>query len=91
MPLGAVETCGSIRWRQQPIGEKGGQLIIRRGAPRRQIKSPLEPQGLAPGLLEKVGSKLVPTASLTALARKSTLGLGTERPNRHIPNAMYVS
>jgi hypothetical protein len=86
MPHGAVETCGSMRWRQRLMGEKGGQPIIRRGEPRRQIPLPREPQRLAPELLEKLGSRLVPTASLTASARKSTLGLVTKRPNRHIPN-----
>lgn len=42
MHLCDVETRGSMRRRQWLMREKGGELIIRRGAPDSQIKWPLE-------------------------------------------------
>jgi len=85
MPLGAVETCGSIRWRQRLIGEKGGQLIIHRGEPHRQIKLPLEPQGLAPEPLEKVGVEIGAHRIIDGISQEVHIGIGDRAAKQAYP------
>jgi hypothetical protein len=85
MPLGAMETCGSIRWRQRLLVEKGGQRIIRRGEPHRQMKLPLESQGLAPELLEKVGVEMGAHRILDGMSQEVHIGIGDRAAKQAYP------